>query len=104
VADRAPQVLVLLDPAVEFAGREVVAGLEEEGVPFAIGVECSDAMALGRRAAAASALGIGIGGDAARLVVVLAASAGRPYIEGTVADARTIGQQAARIAARRPLV
>ncbi len=95
--------LVLLDPEIEFTGRQVAAGLEEEGVPFAISVEQADAMALGRRAATASPLGIGIGGDATRLVVVLAAAAGRAYLEGTVDDARQIGRQAARIAVRRPL-
>ena len=37
------------------------------------------------------------------LVLVLAAFPGRPYLEAAAAEARAMGHDAARIAARRPL-
>jgi hypothetical protein len=81
----------------------LAAGCEEEGVPLTVRVDpdAGDALARGRRAARDAELGIGVGGDAAGLVVVLAAAPGRPYVE--TADARAAGRAAARIAARRPL-
>ena len=81
----------------------VAAGCEEEGVPVAVRVDEADGSALdrARRAAREAELGIGVGGDASGLVVVLAAAPGRPYVE--TADARAAGRAAARIAARRPL-
>jgi hypothetical protein len=48
-------------------------------------------------------LGLGLGGDHDRLVVVLAGFPGRPYLEAEAAEARAIAHDAARIAARRPL-
>lgn len=62
-----------------------------------------DALTLAREAARRSVLGLGIGGDAERLVLVLAASPGRPYLELAVSQARAFGHAAARVAARRPL-
>ena len=58
---------------------------------------------LAREASKKAALGIGLGGDDERLVLVLAACPGRPYLEARVTEARTMGHDAARIAARRPL-
>ena len=53
----------------------VAAGCEEEGVPVVVRVDDGDgdALARARRAAREAALGIGVGGDARGLVVVLAA-------------------------------
>lgn len=62
-----------------------------------------DALTLAREAARRSALGLGIGGNAEWLVLVLSASPGRPYLEFAVAQARAFGHAAARVAARRPL-
>ena len=59
--------------------------------------------ALAREAARRGALGLGLGGNHDRLVVVLAAFPGRPYLEAAATEARAIGHDAARIAARRPL-
>ena len=58
---------------------------------------------LAREAAKRAALGLGIGGDHDRLVLVLTAFSGRPYLEAMASEARAMGHDAARIAARRPL-
>jgi hypothetical protein len=58
---------------------------------------------LAREAARRATLGLGIGGDDDRLVLVLAAFSGRPYLEAMASEARAMGHDAARIAARRPL-
>ena len=89
--------------AGERQAAAVAAGCEEEGVPVVVRVDDGDgdALARARRAAREAALGIGVGGDARGLVVVLAAAPGRAYVE--TADARAAGRAAARIAARRPL-
>jgi hypothetical protein len=58
--------------------------------------------ALAREAARRGALGLGLGGNHDRLVIVLAAFPG-PYLEAAATEARAIGHDAARIAARRPL-
>jgi Dehydratase medium subunit len=84
-------------------GLELAAAAEEEGVPLTATVRRGAALTLARDAARTSQLGIGIGADQARLVVVLAASPAIPFLEATPAQARTLGHWAARIAARRPL-
>lgn len=82
----------------------LAAGFEEEGVPLTLeNVEAGDPVALAREAARAAALGLGIGGDGARVVLVLAAAPGRPYLEASAGSARNFAQAAARVAARRPL-
>jgi Dehydratase medium subunit len=81
----------------------LAAGFEEEGVPLEIVVKEGSPEALAREAARRAALGLGIGGDRDRLVVALAAFPGRPYLEAKAADARAMGHDAARLAARRPL-
>ncbi|MCC6223051.1 MAG: glycerol dehydratase reactivation factor [Thermoleophilia bacterium] len=82
----------------------LAAGFEEEGVPLACEPGSPpDALALAHQAAVRSGLGLGIGGDAERLVLVLAAWPGRPYLELPAARARLLGQAAARVATRRPL-
>lgn len=83
--------------------RSLAAGFEEEGVPLEIGESVGAALDLAREAAGRSALGIGVGGDALTLVLVLSASPGRPYLEGVPDEARAFGHSAARIAAQRPL-
>ncbi len=52
-------------------------------MPVAVRVDDADGSALdrARQAAREAALGIGVGGDASGLVVVLAAAPGRPYVE-----------------------
>jgi len=81
----------------------LAAGFEEEGVPLSVQREPGEASALAREAAGQAALGLGIGGDETRLVLVLAAAPGRPYLEAPATRARPFGQAAARVAARRPL-
>jgi hypothetical protein len=83
--------------------RELAAGFEEEGVPLAVERTAGEALALAREAAGRSQLGLGIGGSPERLVVVLAAAPGRPYLEAAPSEARQLGHAAARIVARRPL-
>jgi hypothetical protein len=93
-------VALLDDPA---AARDLAAGFEEESVPLAVQPRAGDALPLAREAARVSALGLGIGGSSGRLVLVLAASPGRPYLDGAVSEARAFGHAAARLAAGRPL-
>jgi len=96
-----PLVLALLTAAAP--APALVAGFEEEGVPLAVVVTEGSPEALAREAARRAALGLGIGGDRDRLVLVLAAFSGRPYLEAKAAEARAMGHDAARIPARRPL-
>ena len=96
-----PLVLALLTKTAP--GLALAAGFEEEGVPVEVVVTEGSPEALARQAARRAALGVGIGGDHERLVLVLAAFSGRSYLEATASEARTMGHDAARIAARRPL-
>ncbi len=82
--------------------RDVAAGCEEESVPLTLEVREGAAAALARCAAREAPSGIGIGGDAATLVIALATWP-HPYISAPVGEARRIGHAAARLAARRPL-
>jgi hypothetical protein len=93
-------VALLADRSCE---RGLAAGFEEEGVPLTCELAPGEAAALAREAVTRSALGLGVGGDAERLVLVLAGSAGQAYLQGDVLDARAFGHAAARVAARRPL-
>lgn len=96
-----PLVLALVsDPAT---GAALAAGFEEEGVPVTVVVAEGAPGALAREAARRALLGIGIGGDGNRLALVLAGGPARPYLEVPSAAARSLGRDAARIAARRPL-
>lgn len=81
----------------------LAAGFEEEGVPLSLEEGDGEPEALAREAARRAALGIGIGGDERRLVLVLAAASARPYLEAPADRARSFAQAAARVAARRPL-
>lgn len=81
----------------------LAAGFEEEGVPVRIELKEGSALELAAQAARSSALGIGVGGDADRLVVALAVAPGHVYLEAPVEQARAFAQAAARVAARRPL-
>jgi hypothetical protein len=96
-----PLVLALLTAAAP--GPALAAGFEEEGVPLAVVVTEGSPETLAREAARRAALGLGIGGDDDRLVLILAASSGRSYLEAMASEARTMGHDAARIAGRRPL-
>jgi hypothetical protein len=78
----------------------LAAGFEEEGVPLAIESAEGAAEELAREASKRSELGLGVGGDSERLILVVA---GRRYLEAGVAEARRFGHDAARIAARRPI-
>ena len=96
-----PLVLAFLTAAAP--GSALAAGFEEEGVPLAVVVREGSPETLAREAARRAALGLGIGGDQDRLVLVLTAFSGRPYLEAMASEARAMGHDAARIAARRPL-
>lgn len=89
--------------ADRLAERGLTAGFEEEGVPLELSQAAGDALTLAREAARRSPVGLGVGGDAERLLLVLAAWPGRPYLEGDPRQARGFGRAAARVAARRPL-
>jgi hypothetical protein len=96
-----PLVLALVcDPST---GAALAAGFEEEGVPVTVEPGEGPVEGLARKAARRALLGIGIAGDRDRLVLVLAGSPARPYLEARAADARSFGRDVARIAARRPL-
>ena len=84
------------------SAREVAAGCEEESVPARVEVRAGSPAELARAAAREAPAGIGVGGDAATLVVALAGWP-EPYITAPVARARDVGHLAARLAARRPL-
>jgi hypothetical protein len=96
-----PLVLALVSDAA--AGAALAAGFEEEGVPVTVREAAGPAAALAREAAGAAVLGIGVGGDRDRLVLMLVGAPARPYLEAASSDARAFGHHAARIAARRPL-
>ena len=96
-----PLLLALLTEGAPLA--ELATGFEEEGVPLEVEVAEGAPEAMARKAARRASLGLGIGGDHDRLVVVLAAFPGRPYLEARASEARALGHDAARIAARRPL-
>jgi hypothetical protein len=93
-------VALLADDA---AARGLAAGFEEEGVPLDLEWRRGEALALAREAARRSYLGFGVGGDAVRLVLVLAPAPACAYLEATAADGRRFGHAAARVAARRPV-
>jgi cobalamin biosynthesis protein CbiG len=96
-----PLVLALVSETSPRAA--LAAGFEEEGVPLTIGVAEGTPHALAREAARHALLGLGLGADAERLVLVLAAAPGDPYLEEAANNARSFAQNAARVAARRPL-
>jgi hypothetical protein len=96
-----PLVLALMSDASPCAA--LAAGFEEEGVPLTIEIAEGTPQTLARGAAKQALLGLGLGGDADRLVLVLAAAPERPYVEGSASEARSFAQNAARVAARRPL-
>jgi hypothetical protein len=96
-----PLVLALLSEAAPHA--ELAAGFEEEGVPLAVELASGAPEALAHEAVRRAVLGIGVGGDGERLVLVLAGGPARPYLEAPAAEARSFGHDAARVAARRPL-
>jgi hypothetical protein len=98
---REPLVLALLSETAPQAA--LAAGFEEEGVPLDVEIVDGPPEGLARQAAKRGALGIGLGGDHGRLVLVLAASPSRPYLDARASDARAFGHDAARVAARRPL-
>ena len=83
--------------------RGLRAGFEEEGVPLEIERAAGDALALACDAARQAPLGIGIGADGDRLVLILAARPRVPYLEAPITEARTFAHAAARVVARRPL-
>jgi Dehydratase medium subunit len=96
-----PLVLALISDAA--TGSALAEGFEEEGVPVTVIAAEGGPEALARAAAQRAVLGIGIGGDDDRLVLILAGGPPRPYLEGPATAARSLGHNAARIASRRPL-
>jgi hypothetical protein len=95
--------LVLALVSEEAPRAALAAGFEEEGVPLSIEAGEGAREVLAREAARRAALGLGIGADEERLVLVLAAAPTRAYLSAPAADARSFAQDAARVAARRPL-
>ncbi|MDQ6779442.1 MAG: glycerol dehydratase reactivase beta/small subunit family protein [Actinomycetota bacterium] len=96
-----PLVLALVcDPGV---GAALAQGFEEEGVPVTVAPAVGAPEVLAREAAKRAVLGIGIGGDRDRLALALAGGPSTPYLEVRAVAARSFGQNAARIASRRPL-
>jgi propanediol dehydratase-reactivating factor small subunit len=89
--------------ADEGVAAEIRAGFEEEGVPLTLEFAAGDAIELARAAARRSPLGLGVGCDTSRLVLVLAAASGHAYLETPTAEARAFGHSVARVASRRPL-
>jgi pimeloyl-ACP methyl ester carboxylesterase len=98
---REPLVLALVSDAA--IGAALAAGFEEEGVPISVLPAEGAPEALARMAARRALLGIGIGGDGDTLALALAGGRARPYLGAPAVAARSFGQNAARIAARRPL-
>ena len=98
----APAIVLSAPATLATALEAAAAGCEEEGVPSRATVGAGTAAALARVAARESALGIGLGIDATHACVALA-SWPAPYLTGPLADARRLGQDAARIAVRRRL-
>jgi hypothetical protein len=96
-----PAVVALLADAAP--GAALAAGFEEEGVPLVCEPGVGELVELASEAAGRSPLGLGIGGDGDRLVLVLAAAPTRAYLEAPSSKARAFAQDAARIAARRGL-
>ena len=95
--------VVLSAPAgFEAALAAAAAGCEEEGVPSIAIDGTGTAAERAREAARASGLGIGVGIGPEGACIALAAWAGT-YLAGGLAETRLIGQNAARIAVRRPL-
>jgi len=72
-------------------------------VPLTLEVAEGTPEALARTAAKEAVLGIGVGGDDERLVLILAAAPAQPYLTAPAGEARSFAQNAARVAARRPL-
>jgi Dehydratase medium subunit len=98
-------IVALLAPGEAAAAGGLAAGCEEEGVPLDLRIagDERDAHALARAGARESPLGLGAGGAGGRLVLVLAAAPGHPYLEAPASEARAFGHAISRIAARRPL-
>ncbi|MBI3224858.1 MAG: glycerol dehydratase reactivase beta/small subunit family protein [Mycolicibacterium cosmeticum] len=102
-----PAILVISCGAVHVE-QEVLAGVEEEGVPAILErqVDDGDAHSLARVAAVGSSLGVGIGIDAAGVVSVQHEKLGGPIdgLFGGSGSARTLGHNAARIVVGIPLL
>ncbi|WP_304117219.1 glycerol dehydratase reactivase beta/small subunit family protein [Mycolicibacterium bacteremicum] len=101
-------VVVVLSGGPDSVVREVLAGIEEEGVPCTVeSVTGQSATALAIRAAAQSPLQVGIGVDADGEVSVCHVKLEQPVFELTggssPARLRTLGHNAARIVAGLPL-
>jgi hypothetical protein len=80
--------------------RELLAGVEEEGVPFRVERAAEGAAgSIAHDAALASTLGVGIGVDDAGLIAVHHAKLppGCPALTGDRRRARTLGHNAARL-------
>lgn len=105
-----PEILVLSSHACAVE-NEVLAGIEEEGVPFVVERPDStdDALTLARLAAARSSLGVGVGiDDSGRVCVqhqkLTEPPAGlRTSSAATPTAARSLGHNAARIVVGIPL-
>ena len=100
---RAPAIVLSAPAALANELAAAAAGCEEEGVPSVTIDGTGTACELAREAARASSLGIGVGIDSERACLALAAGA-ETYLAGPLGEARLIGQNAARIATRRPLL
>ena len=100
---RDPAIVLSAPAALTNELAAAAAGCEEEGVPSTMVEGTGTACELAREAARASSLGIGVGIDPERACLALAAWP-ETYLAGPLGEARLIGQNAARIATRRPLL
>jgi hypothetical protein len=102
-------VIVVASAAMGPVERAVLAGIEEEGVPFVVErVADGDAVELARTAALRSPLGVGVGIDASGGVCVQPEKVADPVPELVALPAgthtgRTLGHDAARICVGLPL-
>lgn len=100
-----PAIVVLAVPG-SAAVRDIVAGIEEEGVPYLVEMAEPHAAAvdLAQRAAMLSPLGVGIGvGVFEAWVQHVKFSGPVPELSSAATDSRTLGHNAARIVVGLPL-
>ena len=105
-----PPAILVISCGAASVEHQVLAGVEEEGVPAVLehrvgGAICGDAHALARAAAAGSSLGVGVGIDAHGGVSVAHDKLAGPTdgLFGGAGSARTLGHNAARMVVGIPL-
>jgi len=111
MADDRPTIVVAMNDSVTEAHlAEVLHGIEEEGIPYSLRtLPLSDARDLAHSAAIESRLGVGVGAaDHCVVVTTEKLDFHQPYITKTLNSTpdldRAIGQNAARLTKRIPLL